>query len=131
MDWKRIGSCSYTFENGRTTKRWPCHARIGQWCLTFPAYFGSNQKGPNLDSEWFSVTHQPTGYRGGDVRCDDPRAMDKLSKYDSMFGRSVTVAGIMRKWRKLSPYNKRWIAKQVSWRLPSEKVKASKRKKRQ
>ena len=57
--------------------------------------------------------------------------MDKLSKYDSMFGRSVTVASIMRKYRKLSPYNKRWIAKQVAWLLPSETVKSSKRKKRQ
>lgn len=110
--WKRVGSCAFAIRD-RVTKRWPCYGRVGQFCLTPPADWDSRK--PREDAEWFSVTHQPSGFRGGDVMRDDPNALRILATYARIFGKATTIEGIMRKYRRLSPAKKRWLKQQTAW----------------
>lgn len=106
---KRCGSCPVLIGT-RLRKRWPCYLVNGVWCLTARASWRGYK--PDLESEWLVVTHRPTGLRAGDIRADDPRKAEKLARYTQMLGRCVTVEGIMRRYRKLSGAQKRWIKEQ-------------------
>ena len=109
---KPLGFCKIDFNRRR--KKWPYFDEVGLWCITPPATY----YGPNYGSEWFTITHKPTGWRGGDIRVDNPRKAKVLERYSLMFGKSLTVVGVRRKYRKLSPTQKRWLKKQVAWLLP-------------
>ena len=117
---KPIGRCFIMNCDRKVIHNWPYFLRDGYWALTAHLEFG--EKGPNCGSEWFTVTHLPTGYRAGDVRVDDPRKALKLAKFAEMFGKASTVAGVGRKYNQLPAHKRRWIKAQTAWLLPSKEV---------
>jgi hypothetical protein len=119
-DLEQVGTCEIATRHGRM--KWPVFMIVGLWGLTPPPQYGTRK--PSTDKEWMDVTHLPTGFRGGDVRVNDPRKRQKLAKYAQMFGGACTVDGVQRKYRKLSKYQKLWIKRQVAWLLPSKAVRA-------
>lgn len=120
-DLEQVGTCTITLRNKKIMKRWPVFLIDGVWGLTaFPHW---TEERPDLESEWLSITHLPTGNRAGDMRVDDPRKKQILAKYAQMFGGARTFDGVMRKYRKLSKSRQLWIKQQISWLLPSKVVK--------
>jgi hypothetical protein len=115
---QEIGRCFITTRRG-VRHNWPYFLRDGNWCLT--AYCSWTKRGPDLTSEWFMITHLPTGMRAGDMRIDDPHKARKLAKYHQMFGAAATLSGVMRKYRALSQQQKRWITSRAAWLLPKVK----------
>lgn len=82
----------------------PAYAIKGNWAVTPPSMGGL----PYVGAKWAVVTHLPTGYRAIDI----PKASDYtavLDRFNRMFGNAVTVRGVMRKYSKLSPKDKKLI----------------------
>ena len=117
-DLVQVGTCDLA-TRGKSAKGWPVLLILGLWGLT-PHFPG--KRTPDLEYEWLTITHLPTGYRAGDMRVDDPRKKQKLAKFVQMFGGGRTVEGVQRKYRKLSRHQKLWINRQVAWLLPAKAV---------
>ena len=118
-DLEQVGTCDLA-TRGRSVKRWPVLLIVGLWGLTPHLPYGKIK--PDLEYEWLTITHLPTGFRAGDMRVDDSRKRQKLAKYAQMFGGARTVDGVQRKYRKLSKRQKSWIKRQAAWLLPSKEV---------
>ena len=116
---KPIGRCFIVDIAGKTRHNWPYFLRDGYWALTAHSPWSKN--GPDWESEWFTVTHLPTGYRAGEVRVDDPSKALKLAKFAEIFGKASTRAGVVQKYNQLPAHKRRWIKAQVAWLLPSKK----------
>ena len=118
-DLEQVGTCDLMGRGG-SIKGWPVLLIVGLWGLTPHLPWGKIR--PDLECEWLTVTHLPTGVRAGDMRADDPRKRQKLAKYAQMFGNATTFDGVQRKFRKLSKRQKSWIKRQVACLLPSKAV---------
>jgi hypothetical protein len=112
---KQVTTCSLAHVDLRPRENWPVFMVDGVWGLTPPPKRGTSK--PDLDSEWFSITHLPTGYRAADVRVDNPQKAKVLSKFPAMLGKCKTVTEVGRKWNGLSKQRQRWVKRQVSWLL--------------
>lgn len=119
---KRDGVCFFAAGNrpaNKPLKRWPCYGRQGQFCITPPPYRHQSPCRPDIESEWYTITHQPTGFRAIHVRKDDPKIINKLGKVARLFGKTRTVLGIQKKFKKLDRRTKKWLQSQVPWLLPA------------
>jgi hypothetical protein len=119
-DLKQVATCTLVHYDAKLSYNWPVFLIDGFWGLTPSPHWESGK--PDLESEWVAITHLPSGKGACYVRIDDPQKVQKLAKIAGMFRGVGTETGVMRKWRKLSKAQKRWVNNQVPWLLPKQQV---------
>ena len=97
-------TCIVRMKKGK--RRVTAFALVGQWAV-HPLILGDGKE-LQFSSTTATVSHQPTGYRACDIYLrKDYTAM--LVRYNELFGQSITVAGVMRKYGALSQRDKSWV----------------------
>ncbi len=93
---------------GKLRKRWPAYAIEGHWAITVCAMPWSYPAKPWIECPRVEVTHQPTGYKAADIPKSGNYTM-RLNRMNEIFGNASTVKGVVRKYKRLSDEEKKWV----------------------